>query len=102
MLILAHPNDPNGTSLVSISRDLTQHARIIKDNMLFYRNECTLDGIECWHPRHDKKTTDYYLKFAREHNLIVTGGSDCHQKPVIMGSVDVPDYVAEQFLYKKK
>ncbi len=97
MLILAHPNDPNGTSLVSISRDLTQHARIIADNMLEYIN-----GVECWHPRHNLATTAYYLDFTRKHRLVSTGGSDCHQKPVIMGSVDIPDYVAEQFLYKKK
>ncbi|GAJ23187.1 unnamed protein product, partial [marine sediment metagenome] len=29
--------------------------------------------------------------------LIMTGGSDCHQKPIIMGTLDIPDYVAEQF-----
>jgi hypothetical protein len=27
----------------------------------------------------------------------MTGGSDCHQKPVVMGTVDVPDFVAGQF-----
>jgi hypothetical protein len=29
----------------------------------------------------------------------MTGGSDCHQKPVIMGTVQVPDFVAQQFIY---
>jgi len=29
--------------------------------------------------------------------LLMTGGSDCHQKPIIMGTLDIPDYVAEQF-----
>jgi hypothetical protein len=28
---------------------------------------------------------------------MVTGGSDCHQKPIIMGTVKIPEYVAEQF-----
>jgi len=91
MLILAHPNDANGTSLVSISRDLTQHARIIKDNMLEYIN-----GVECWHPRHNQATTAYYLDFTRKYRLVSTGGSDCHQKPIVMGTVDVPHIVAEQ------
>jgi len=27
----------------------------------------------------------------------MTGGSDCRQKPVILGTVDVPDFVAGQF-----
>jgi len=30
------------------------------------------------------------LEFPRKHHLISTGGSDCHQKPIIMGSVKVP------------
>jgi len=28
---------------------------------------------------------------------MVTGGSDCHQQPVIMGTIDIPDYVVGQF-----
>ena len=32
---------------------------------------------------------------------MVTGGSDCHQDPVIMGTVNVPSYVAEQFNLKE-
>jgi hypothetical protein len=28
---------------------------------------------------------------------MMTGGSDCHQKPMLLGSVDVPAFVAEQF-----
>jgi predicted metal-dependent phosphoesterase TrpH len=91
MLILAHPNDSNGTSLVSISRDLTQHARIIADNMLEYIN-----GVECWHPCHNRATTAYYLDFTLKYRLVSTGGSDCHQKPIIMGTVNVPHIVAEQ------
>ena len=35
--------------------------------------------------------------FAKKYGLIMTGGSDCHQKPIIMGTVQVPDFVAEQF-----
>jgi hypothetical protein len=28
--------------------------------------------------------------------MIMTGGSDCHQKPVLMGTLDIPDWVAGQ------
>ncbi|RLC60096.1 MAG: hypothetical protein DRH54_01215, partial [Chloroflexi bacterium] len=56
-----------------------------------------IDGIECWHPRHEEKTIAHYVKFARRHNLIMTGGSDCHQKPLLMGTLDIPDWVAGQF-----
>jgi hypothetical protein len=29
--------------------------------------------------------------------MFLTGGSDCHQKPLLMGTVDIPHWVAEQF-----
>lgn len=91
-LIFAHPNDPNGTSLVSLTKSLPEQQQIIKDSMLPY-----LDGIECWHSRHDSETISSYLAFAKKEHLMITGGSDCHQQPVIMGTVDVPDWVARQF-----
>ncbi len=92
ILVHAHPNDPNGTSLVSITPDLEKQTRIIEEYMLEY-----IDGIECWHSIHDAKTTAFYIEFARKHGLVITGGSDCHQKPIIMGTLDIPDYVAAQF-----
>jgi len=92
ILVHAHPNDPNGTSLVSITHDLNKQAEIIEEYMLNY-----IDGIECWHPRHDAKTTEHYIAFAMKHGLVMTGGSDCHQKPIIMGTPNIPDWVAEQF-----
>ncbi len=91
-LVFAHPNDPDGTSLVTITRDLEQQTRVIEKYMLEY-----LDGLECWHPRHDKKTIAHFLEFARKRKLIATGGSDCHQNPIIMGTLDLPEWVAEQF-----
>jgi predicted metal-dependent phosphoesterase TrpH len=91
-LMLAHPNDPRGTSLVSLTPSLDKQKSIIKESMLPY-----IDGIECWHSRHDGNTTGTYLGFAREMGLMATGGSDCHQQPIVMGTLDVPYFVAEQF-----
>ena len=96
ILVHAHPNDPNGTSLVSITRDLDEQTRIIKEYMLQY-----IDGVECWHARHDEKTTAHYIEFARKHDMLMTGGSDCHQKPILLGSLDIPDWVAAQFSGRK-
>lgn len=49
-----------------------------------------LDGIECFHSKHTPAMTEYYLGIAARHNLLVTGGSDCHGyskgKPLIGGS----------------
>jgi 3',5'-nucleoside bisphosphate phosphatase len=91
-LILAHPNDPNGTSLAAVSRSLEEQKEMISSAMLPY-----IDGIECWHTRHNKHASAFYLKFVRAEGLMATGGSDCHQQPVLMGSVTVPDCVADQF-----
>jgi len=92
VLVFAHPNEPNGTSLVTITRELIKQTKIIEEYMLEY-----LDGIECWHTNHNTKTTAHYIEFCKSHNLIMTGGSDCHQNPIIMGTLDIPAWVAEQF-----
>jgi predicted metal-dependent phosphoesterase TrpH len=90
--ILAHPNDPNGTSLVKLTSSLEEQSRIIEESVLEH-----IDGIECFHSRNDVLTTEHYVALAKKHSLIITGGSDCHQKPILLGSVDIPDWVAEQF-----
>ncbi|OGN95055.1 MAG: hypothetical protein A2Z75_02705 [Chloroflexi bacterium RBG_13_50_10] len=93
ILVLAHPSDSHGTSLDSVTSDLEAQTKIIEEYMLEY-----IDGIECWHSRNDARTTAHYIQFTKSHDLFLTGGSDCHQKPIIMGSLDIPDYVAEQFI----
>jgi predicted metal-dependent phosphoesterase TrpH len=91
-LVFAHPNDPHGTSLVALTKSLREQTEIIEESILRY-----IDGVECWHSRNDTETTEHYIQFAKKHGLIMTGGSDCHQKPIIMGTVKIPEYVADQF-----
>jgi predicted metal-dependent phosphoesterase TrpH len=91
-IVIAHPNDPHGTSLVTLTKSLPEQTAIIEESMLHY-----IDGVECWHSRNDAQTTNHYVKFAKEHGLLMTGGSDCHQKPVVMGTVKIPEQVAKQF-----
>jgi len=91
-LILAHPNDPQGTSLATLTRNLQEQTHIIKEEILPY-----IDGVECWHSRNTIKTTSHYIEFAKNNGLIMTGGSDCHQKPIIMGTVDMPEWAIDQF-----
>jgi hypothetical protein len=97
LIVLAHPNHPRGTSLVTMTTSLAEQHAIIKKSMLPY-----LDGIECWHSSHTPETTSAYLEFARSENLVVTGGSDCHQQPVIMGTVPIPEWVGEQAELKSR
>lgn len=37
-----------------------------------------LRGLEVFHPDHSQALTKKYLRLARECNLLITGGSDCH------------------------
>ena len=92
IIVLAHPNDPHGTSLVTLTKSLSEQTEIIEESFLGH-----IDGVECWHSRNDASTTNHYIRFAKEHGLVMTGGSDCHQKPILMGTVKIPEYVADQF-----
>jgi predicted metal-dependent phosphoesterase TrpH len=91
-IVLAHPNDPHGTSLTSLTKVLAEETEIIKEKMFPY-----IDGVECWHLRNTIETTNHYTAFASEQGLIMTGGSDCHQKPIVMGTAQIPDWIADQF-----
>jgi predicted metal-dependent phosphoesterase TrpH len=56
-----------------------------------------MDGLECFHTKHSPEACEHYLRLARDHHLLVTGGSDCHGwskgKPTI-GSIRLaPEYV---------
>lgn len=95
IIVLAHPNDPHGTSLVTLTKSLPEQTKIIEESFLGYIN-----GVECWHSRNDALTTNHYVEFAKKRGLIMTGGSDCHQTPILMGTVKIPEYVAEQINFK--
>jgi predicted metal-dependent phosphoesterase TrpH len=36
------------------------------------------DGLEAWHPSHDKFLTNDIIALAESHKLLLSGGSDCH------------------------
>ena len=62
-----------------------------------------MDGLECFHTKHSTSMTEHYLQIAEAHNLLVTGGSDCHGlskgKPLI-GTVRIP-YRLVEFMHEK-
>jgi predicted metal-dependent phosphoesterase TrpH len=91
-VVFAHPGNPRGTSLVPLTSSLKEQQEIIRETMLPY-----IDGVECWHSSHDAETSTSYLSFTRALGLMATGGSDCHQQPVLLGTVQVPEWVAAQF-----
>ncbi len=66
-----------------------------------------LDGVEVWHPKHTPEQSELLENIAREHGLLMTGGSDFHglysNGPRPLGSVTAPDEAVEALLaYKEK
>jgi len=61
--------------------------------------EAGLDGLECFHTKHSASQAGHYVRLAKEFNLMITGGSDCHGlskgKPLI-GTVKLPYEYVEQ------
>jgi len=53
-----------------------------------------LDGIEAFYPLHTPEQTTQYVKIARQHRLLMTGGSDFHgprgDAELTLGAVNVP------------
>jgi len=92
-LFIAHPGDRNGCSLAEFTTDIREQHKIIEEHFMNI-----IDGLECYHSRHDSKTIREYRKFCEKHNLLISGGSDCHQHPKVqMGTIRMPDFIADQF-----
>ncbi|MCD7873424.1 MAG: hypothetical protein LUH17_00160 [Acidaminococcaceae bacterium] len=36
------------------------------------------DGFECYHSGHSREDTAALLTYCRQHQLLISGGSDCH------------------------
>lgn len=71
--VLAHPG-------------LLNNQNIIKDLISY-----GIRGIEIYHKNHSPAQTTYFSQLALSNNLLLTGGSDCHgEKPLLLGSLDVP------------
>ena len=66
-----------------------------------------LDGVEVWHPRHTEEDVVRLTEYARQKNLLMTGGSDFHGMysvvPRSVGCVTIPDENIQALLsYKAK
>ena len=58
-----------------------------------------LMGLEVYYPEHSQSMVNFYKNLALKHNLLITGGSDCHgsAKPdVRIGSVKVSYELVEK------
>jgi len=68
--------------------------------------ELGLEGIEVYHPSHNEEDRQRALRYAKKHNLIVTGGSDFHgfygNRPVELGCHELDEQCIDELLARKK
>ncbi len=81
------------------------HPGLLKSiDTLYFLIRLGIDGIEVYHSDHTIHQSSMYFKIAKEHNLIITGGSDFHYPPNKnnyhgdLGSVKVPSKYVEILL----
>lgn len=70
-----------------------------KDEYLPELVECGLRGIEVYHTDHRSAAIKHYEELAKEYDLLLTGGSDCHglgKGKVLLGGVMVPYTLVEK------
>lgn len=60
-----------------------------------------LDGIECYHSTFSKEQIDFLIKYAKENNLYISGGSDYHgaSRPTRkIGGMNVPNDILKNWI----
>ncbi len=85
--ILAHPNTMK------------------RDELIPYLIEQGIMGLEVYHPDNNAEKRKYYLSLVEKHNLLVSGGSDCHgygKGAPSIGRENVPRAVLDQLKAAKK
>ena len=89
--VLAHPyllNLPDKNSL---------------ENIICVLKQAGLEGIEVYYPEHSQADTASYIELARQHQLLMTGGTDFHGEvnPDIEMGVGRGDFHVPYELYEK-
>jgi predicted metal-dependent phosphoesterase TrpH len=82
------------------------HPYVIDDDSLILEFiKLGLMGLEVYYPEHTQGLINFYLEMARQENLLVTGGSDCHgmAKPhVRIGCIKLPYELVEKLKEAKE
>jgi len=63
------------------------------DHLIPFLVDAGIDGLECFHPKHSPAMAAHYTAIAKQHGLLITGGSDCHglnKGKATIGTVRLP------------
>lgn len=75
------------------------HPGLLKNkDIIGYTISSGIDGIECIHSKHNFNEVLNYKTIAKEYGLLITGGSDYHGEPDILGDY----FVGVENLYAMK
>lgn len=77
---------------------------VVSDDILVDLIKMGIDGMEVIHPNLNQRRTRYLMGLAKEHGLLVSGGSDCHggrTGNICMGKYNVPYSFLEAIKDKK-
>jgi len=87
--IIAHPSQLKDISLLEQLADKKE-----------------IDGVEVWHPDHSEALVSQLIDFAKQHDLLMTGGTDFHgmysKKPHSIGSFVTPQDQFHQLKIRKQ
>jgi predicted metal-dependent phosphoesterase TrpH len=62
-----------------------------------FRARVPVDGLETHHPSHSAEQVDLFIAYAREHQLLVSAGSDSHGPPGTM-PIKYPAHLSRDLL----
>lgn len=71
------------------------HGPALEETLDFFARE-DIAGIECFHPGHDAATTKRAVQWCLRHDLLITGGSDCHGAFVPQRYLGMPEVNLQQ------
>ena len=76
------------------------HPHLLRDKSIIpYLVEEGIEGIEVYYVDHGRNPSSKFIEIAKKHNLLISGGSDCHGIPkgkIFLGKVKVPYQAIEE------
>ena len=93
--------------LLKINQALSYPHLLKNDSIIAQLIEEGIEGIEIYFADNGTNPQSKYTEIAKKHNLLISGGSDCHgltKGKILLGKVKVPYQVIEamrEFIRKR-
>ncbi len=75
-----------------------------RDDLIPKMIEYGLQGIEAYYPTHLPDVIKRYIRLAKKHDLVITGGSDCHGRhmpDIKLGCITIDDSFVEKIVERR-